>query len=210
MKDCRGIPMINDLVKNYIAPLLAENEFIRKRHVWNKHKRDVIHVIAIQKSQWNTKDKCTFTLNIGIWLKPLWEILQNKTAPSFIHPEDCFPEYRVGELLEWDKPAKDLWWTLDQNTDAASVGTEIKNVLQKNCLPFLNKCNSLQDVLYFAIRKNKSLHPYGKLAIATLNHLNGKYDIAEEILTEMESNKKLEAWREKIQKVRERLLSNGF
>jgi len=200
--------MINGLVESYISPLLMENEFIKKNYVWNRQNGKIIHVIELQKSRWNTKDRYDFTLNIGIWLKPLWEILWNKPAPSFVHSENCFPEYRVGEVLEWDNSAKDLWWTLNPGTDVENLGVEIKNILQEKCLPFLNKCNSMQDVLCFAIKKDKRLHPYGKLAIATLNHLNGKYDIAEEILTEMESNKKLEAWRDKIQKVRERLLSN--
>jgi hypothetical protein len=197
--------MIRKLDKTFLSPLLGQHGFKKKGLVWNCGSDDIVHVLDFQISTFGGPDRTDFTINVGIWARPVWMVLSGRTPPTFIKEGDCHMIFRVGQVLAGFRPdAKDLWWTLTSEDDVERVGVEICSIVSDECLPFLSRFSSLEDVKRFYDTTELRLMPGEKLYCAVLNHLLGDRAAYDRLMAEF-TDKKLSAWQPRVAEVTQRL-----
>jgi len=196
------IPPIEQFVQKNIDPIMRENKFKKKGLVWNRTEGIVTHVVELQTSQWNDAESHSFTINYGVWAKQLWRLLWDNKIPNVIGEDECFPRFRIGELTEHS--TVDLWWALESVSNE-KLSNEVQGLIKNEILYHLNGCNAINKMLPLAEKAGGWQHPADRLSYAILCHLNGRYEIAEKILSEMKEDDKLTAWKQRIEKVRTRL-----
>lgn len=198
--------MIKQLVSQYVATDLKEVGFKKNRLVWNRPVDSITHVIEFQQSQWNDSTELQFTINIGVLSEQLWKTCNQALIPKTVREVDCFPRYRIGDLLSSSKEQKkDKWWALRSPDDINETGVEVNRVIQETCLPLLDRCNSHDSMLAIAGSYEKWHHPVDRISYSVLIYLVGRKAEAAHCLTNLEESLRSEAWRRKIRTVREHL-----
>jgi len=202
--------MLQSLIKTYLVTLLKEHGFKKSNITWNRNSVEVTHVINTQKSRFNEKYYIRFTLNVGMWMQPVWSIYHNLEIPKFISINNCFPDFRLGELLYDFSKVRDKWWLITNVDDVKVVGEELYNALAQKCIPFLDQFKLMSDVKTFVDKNKVSLcmFPYSKLCYAILSHILGDTETCEQILNEFEV-KKMDYWKKDIDGIKSRLKIPG-
>jgi hypothetical protein len=199
--------LITSVAKKYIAPVLSDHGFQRSQLIWKRRLPALSHVLEIQISRWNTKDRAEFTINLGVWIEQVWRICWDKAPPKKVTASDCFPHWRVAAVMA---SATDVWWTVEAPDDVARVGTELQSILLEHCIPFLEKLNSLGAVVAVAAEDAVlRRHPADLLGYAILTHLTGRPAEAIKLLAPLLADPKAESWRDRVKGVLERLASLG-
>jgi hypothetical protein len=197
--------MLHTFDKTVLSPLLFENGFKKRGLTWNRGSGEIVQVLDLQKSKFSDAERIDFTINVGIWARPVWMVLSGATPPRFIKESDCYTSFRVGQLLaDFCPKATDLWWILTNENDVERVGVEVRTIVSDKCLPFLDRFRSLEDVKQFYDSTELRLMPGEKLYCAVLNHLLGDHAAYDRLMADFK-DKKLSAWQPRVAEVTQRL-----
>lgn len=192
----------NTIIGDYIAPGLKDARFKKSGTTWNHRIDGVVHVVDVQRSRIGP-DRVDFTLNLGVWVENVWRICWAKDNPRLIREEDCFPRFRVGQVIEdFQSRAHDKWWSVRKEESPEAVGEEVEHVLYQKCLPVLQRIRNESDALAFT-RDNLLIRlPLETLYFAILQFINGENEIARATLLDLSSDNH---WGPRVHKVMERL-----
>lgn len=143
----------DNVIKEVIFPLAKKDGF--KRHDFNfcKSVNDIYWVFNFQKSKWNTKNKCGFYINLGIFYLPIYEMQHsNLNKPNFPKEYNCCLRKRIGELKE--DFFKDEYVVFNKKQLK-----ELRNVLVNDynnfVIPFLNNFNNVTDLENYFVKSDK-------------------------------------------------------
>ena len=197
--------MIDELIRQYLKPLLKEHQFKKQGSTWNRQHGKIVHVLNVQASPWNSQNTSDFTVNLGFLALPIWEIYENKKLPKIVYKTDCFPRLRIGELLKppYSNPG-DIWWKLSCLADIDPIGNEVKSLIEDIGLPYMDKVTDLSDIERI-IREDRSLWQAAgdTIQYAILLALLDNSSEAASLLDSIES--KSEYWAPFVREVRGRL-----
>lgn len=196
------------LVRQYVAPLLSAHDYRKSKLVWNRRRPEIIQALDLQVSRWSDEEKLRFTVNLGVLVERVWQILWDRPVPRVVHEADRFPEMRVSYLLEEGPLRKDIWWTITPTTDLGAMGTELQSVLSEECIPFLDRLDSIDAIVELANDPVLRRTPPEQMPFAILKYLAGKREEALEILSALLAKaKKREdrGWQDHITAISERL-----
>jgi hypothetical protein len=114
------------VVVSGVAPSLKGRRFKKQRHTFNRiAELGLVHVVNFQMGQFpigayeipglrpNLYGK--FTVNLGVFVREVYEITQRGPAPAFVQEYACEFRVRLGELL---MPPADTWWSLTDDSSA--------------------------------------------------------------------------------------------
>jgi hypothetical protein len=143
-------PRLQSILRNAVTPLLKGQRFIKSRSIYTKALDGVTWVINVQRSIYNTKDQMSFTLNCGISVPGVMEIYAGRKQPSIANV--CIVSARIGMLAEQHL---DTWWDMKPVEDSqdidADIGIDIAHRLAEHCLPFLERFQTVSDVIDFLL-----------------------------------------------------------
>ena len=188
---------------------LKRKGFRKSGFTWNRISDGVAHVVDFQISSYSHEGEVTsFTINIGIALERVWQIYYGHGLTSKIKETDCFPNFRIGEVISgFSQQSRDVWWDLIDNDIPSETLVEVKSALVDHCLPLLDRLQTSDAVFHF-IQKEAPLrypYPYLKINWAIICYLHGEVGKAESQLIELYSDPKLsDAWKIRIDEVRSR------
>jgi len=179
--------MLKDLVKMFVSPLLKRHGFKKKRLTWNKTTADGFNqVVDFQVSKFSCPEEESFTINLGVFFPDVWRKCWAKEPPKFVNEEDCFPRVRVAQLLNgFSQESTDYWWTCNTEVEIDKVGKEIEVLLEKECLPFLDKMLNIQNVIRLYSSGSVKLTPIEKIYLAIMKYSTGDIDSSIELLKEV-------------------------
>jgi hypothetical protein len=109
---------LTPLLKGYGYRRRGQNFYIRRDGNWG--------VINFQKSQGSTKDKVTFTVNLGIYSEVLARFYYKWREGTPPTESACHWRERVGFLLPENQ---DHWWVIDETTLLPSLAKEFGDIL---------------------------------------------------------------------------------
>jgi len=206
MRDLEGSKaLLASLVRQYVAPLLSAYDFRKSKLVWNRRRLEIIQVLDIQVSRWSDKEELSFTINLGVLVERVWQILWDKPVPKTVQEADCFPRMRVSYLLEEGPLRKDIWWAITQTTDLDALGPELQSVLSEKCIPFLDRLDSVNGVILLAEDPALRRCPAEVLSYAILKRIAGAREDSQQILSSLLENKRLKGWHGRVRDVQSRL-----
>ncbi|MEM8883280.1 MAG: DUF4304 domain-containing protein [Planctomycetota bacterium] len=167
---------------------LKPRGFRKQRWTYTRRLSEVVWLLQAQRSQWNDSRGLSFTVNLGVYVPGVATLIDGKPEPKSPSLVRASVHGRIGGL---DPENLDVWWNLDPGDLAATTSRAIAEIgerIQQRALPFLERMESIEDVL----ANLDSLHPGFVLGRATheaaLKALNGSPASALETLGELESS----------------------
>ena len=145
---------LKNLIRTHLAPQLKAAGFKKTGLVWNRRCDSLVHVIQIQLSQWNDADEISFTINVGVLVPRVMQIVRGEEPPKTVRETNCYPRFRIGSLPNVGA-GRDIWWELHEPDDVDRVGPEIAKEVVSKCLPALESCSSIEATLQFAGRPSE-------------------------------------------------------
>jgi len=134
--------LIDELIKDYLAPVLKNNGFRKSGLNFWRDNVNVIDVLNIQKSQWNDAWEASFYINLGVYWKAFHRDQCAEFKSKFPREYDCTVFSRVLEPT-----AKT--WGLRPDSDLSQVGTILTETVQQIALPWLQEMRSEVNVLRY-------------------------------------------------------------
>jgi Domain of unknown function (DUF4304) len=152
------------IIKEGFQELLKPLGFKKKTNNFYLKLDTIGQIINVQKSQWGTKDSISFTINTGIFVPEYWLAFYNfsdKGLPDYPTEPECLIRKRIGMLRKQD----DTWYDIKERTDEIQLIAEMKNNLTEFILPYFNRLNSREKMLYEIENEDMMLTPLGKLIV---------------------------------------------
>lgn len=120
---------------------LRKGGFRRHSTHFSRQLGESLQVVNIQSSKWNTKESGRFTLNVGVHLSSIAELIYDKD-PMPTNPKEsrCIIRTRVGMLMPG---GADHWWTVTPNTDVGKTAEEVAAVCSDYILPWLEQFTTI-------------------------------------------------------------------
>jgi hypothetical protein len=113
--------MISSAVRSGLDPSLRELKFTKEGSHYRRWHAEYCCCIYVQLSQWNNRQKSTFTLDLGVFYPKLaecrGEVAQDKPTTAY-----CQLRERIGHLTI----GRDLWWTVEPSTDEVALAEELR------------------------------------------------------------------------------------
>jgi uncharacterized protein DUF4304 len=157
------------MLREAIGPWLRERGFRKRRSRFRREDGQGWQVVDFQASQWGSRDDVRFTINLWIGVKEL-------------HAADADAQVRqrVGALLPG---GEDHWWSLDDATDTGALASELREVLDGRCLPWLDARCSLDRLMVLARESPDEFPQHALTRFQMLLERAGLDDLASEVRT---------------------------
>lgn len=156
---------------------------------------EVLILLQFQRSQWNSKDECRFTINVGISLDALRTYFDDEQSGGSdeISREMCHWHRRIGWLLPVQS---DVWWTIHEDDDAELLSSEISTAIMNSVLPQLESLTKAEAfVKLWKSEKLSGLVEYQRLLnLARLLTVLGRNEEAHEVVMTLEQSSADKAW----------------
>ena len=199
---------LDHIISEHIHPILKQAGFARRRNIWNRQRSEFIDVIDFQKSGTAPAGIENFTMNVGIAMPLIHEMIWGKTTGGFFREVDCILRARVGQLIDNDFKggALDRWWRIQNPEDETETTRELVNITNSVILPFLDRFDSLRSIEEFLAQANTWLSHYDltKIQMGILKILVGKREEGFDLLLS-EKHYQGKDWFEKAQKIGRKL-----
>lgn len=198
------------LDRSSITTALKSRGFSKSGQTWTRSRGGVAHLLSFQRSRFCELGSVTFTVNVGVASEDIRRVYLGDSLGYAIHEADCFPSFRVGEVLGGFRgEATDIWWTLAADGGSEELAAEVKSAILESCVPILDRLDSSEAVFHFVQKEAPSRFastPFARINLAIAHHLYGDVQRAKWLLDELEANPKIGVdWRTRIQDVRTRL-----
>ena len=135
------------IVKTCFHEKLKPVGFLKKGNNFYRDLGEIGHIVNIQKSMYGSRDRLSFTANIGIFTPAYWkaqfDFTHSGEPPKYpIEPVSTLRR-RIGEFME----GNDKWYDLSQETDDRPIQEELSQTMDVKVLPFLNQMNSVSRLI---------------------------------------------------------------
>lgn len=134
-----------------LAKKIKLDGFRKKGMTWRKSVENIIQVINFQSSRFNEKGSESFTINVGIYSKAIYELTWGKDGPANPQESDCIFRTRISYFRN---DSRDWWWGLQTEADIRIVETEVTTLLRERVMPFFETVASEADA-YQLMRNHK-------------------------------------------------------
>ena len=198
---------IDNIANGFVAPLLKENRFKKKKLAWNRVRKNFIDVIEIDELRGSTTGNERFVINVAVFVPAFFKITWDQEPKNFVQDADALLRLRLEDF--WDEMFSTkltrTWIDLDSD-ELSSAGQELVRLLDEKVLPYFDAIEDFDD-LEKCFEHSKSRHKEYSLAqiqYALLKHQNGFIDEANNILQSLASGKN-KAWASRAQSVLSRI-----
>lgn len=149
---------INQVMKLSVTDILKPLGFKKDRNHYRCTNHDLIWILEIQKSNFNSDSECSFTLNLGIYTPSVTSVYLNRAEPKTPVMTDCCLDARLGML---DSDQKDKWWYLNthQTSNDEIIG-DIQDRVHNHGLPFFQRFQTSEALEQFLSSKRSKEDKY--------------------------------------------------
>jgi hypothetical protein len=141
---------IKAIVKYALVPPMKERGYKKNAYTWHKQDAEVVKVLNVQLSQWNTSDEAQFTVNLGVYHAEFHALRGSAPPSKNLKEYECDVRLRIGDLMT----GCDHWWCVASNKDNEEVAREFKDSIETRALPWLDGFGGLEDMLRFFVEKS--------------------------------------------------------
>jgi hypothetical protein len=186
-------------LQEWVTPILAAEGFRKRKNVYERRFSEMAWVVDIQWGQFKNAVDADWTLNCGVFVEGVTSAYFDRPDPKQAQLLDCCIQTRVGMLSQG---RTDKWWRLQSSDEAATVdqqiGEDVSSRIRADCLPFLKRFLTSNDVLDFLVapRKKELQHvwPQSKAiafsyAAAIASHLKNQREMEAFLQSAIEESK---------------------
>lgn len=169
---------LTELVRERLAPALAEHGFRRRRIAFVADAGDVRWLVDVELAPWSTPSALSATVAWGVHVPGLDDVLEDRVAARAATPWGCPVSGRAGEgagdlAAAW-RTVRSHWWPLDHLAplldvlDARTASALVQDALT-DVLPRLRRLASVADVqAHLAAGLNRSPRSTSTSDLATV------------------------------------------
>lgn len=185
---------VNEVIYKRVSPRLKQAGYRKNAFRFYCEFEDIVHLVDVQVGR---SDRNSFTYNFGVFDAEAWKCVWGGKVPRCPGPEDCFPSFRIGQLMASESRIElDKWWNAG---DAAQVDDAMEK-LDLIGLPFLSGFKSRCGVARWATRDTQGPPGLVLLAAATCA-IAGDLKKSQEFLSILDKPQ-MKAWQPRIEIVR--------
>ena len=152
-----------DSIQNEIFQFLKPLGFQKKGRTFNRQTEDGIYqVINIQSGQVYSTLYGSFTINLGIMVKEIYELESYNKPKEFYQDYDCQIRERLSNLTN----KNDFWWLISDN--AENTAKKINQGLNSKGIEWLNALETRKKIVNNWVAMADSNSPRAKLDIAII------------------------------------------
>lgn len=133
---------LKEILNLSLSPTLKNLGYKKSGFNWHCIDSDVIKVVSVQLSRWNSAEEKTFTLNAGCYYRHLAEILQEDVLDRPKEYE-CAVRVRLPSL----KYENDHWWKVNSQTEPAKIASDILEIWENYGQLWFNKNSTYKSAL---------------------------------------------------------------
>jgi Domain of unknown function (DUF4304) len=129
-----------DLLRARLAPALRELGFVGSGSTYRLPIPESFALLGFQRSRYNDRSSVSFTLNLAAGSTATWEVAR-RDYPFLPKQPSTTPRYpgglwhaRLGMLLP---EPRDVWWTVDRDTDLDALAAEVVTMVRDHAMPAL-------------------------------------------------------------------------
>lgn len=131
-----------DILQNEIFQFLKPLGFKKKGRTFNRQTEDGIYqVINIQSGQYYSILYGSFTINLGIMVKEIYELEISNTPKDFYLEYECQIRERLSNLTN----QKDFWWPISDKIE--NTAKEINEGLNSTGIEWLNALETREKIV---------------------------------------------------------------
>jgi hypothetical protein len=158
------------LVNVELVPFFRERDWKKKALNFHRAVAGNAQVIQLQRRQASSAAGVSFTVNVSHFSSRLNAALRRYTwAPSVKEvpkEPECQIRSRLGNLAP--EPVNDRWWDVSNATDTAELGRELRHLLERDALPFLEEVATDEKLRDFLLRGGRRFVSSGPLDLPVL------------------------------------------
>ena len=148
----RALERIDLIGREHVGPLLKLHGFRKSGRTWRRAVGNVVQVVNLQASRWNSAESGDFTCNLGVYFPAAAELAESATAGKENPGEaDCIVSERLGVLMP---VGRDYWWRIDEQSHDSLVGREVANAIAEYGLRWLDEHSGLAGAEAWSATKN--------------------------------------------------------
>ena len=104
----------------------------------------LVHAIHFQGSQFGSKDEGSFTVNLSVSCKPIYEAWTGRPFPA--NPATAlFPiQERIGRFME---ERRDHWWSVTESSNLEELSLSVAATVVRGADSFFNRYTSIEAML---------------------------------------------------------------
>jgi hypothetical protein len=183
---------IDNIAKEFLAPLLKKNGFKKKKLAWNRSRNDFIDIIEIDELRGSTFDNERFVINISVFVPYFFKIIFNDEHKNFVQDADALLRLRLQDFCDerFSVRVNQAWIDLDSN-ELSNTGLEVVSLFTEKVLPYLAQVDNF-EVLDKCFQNSNSRHkeyPLTQIQYALLKRERGEADESKNILESISSGK---------------------
>ena len=176
---CCATDALKAIVDKAIKKRLKQTGFKKRGYLWNRSRGGLVDVVFLQRSSYSDQDFQSFTVNFGVCVEELYNIIWEKGGARFVTYPDCQVSLRVGRSIDAFEAGggREVWWTLksgdlrfEETHD--SVDVEFGKLFPSYFEEF-GSVRGVRDYLRRYVRAGY-LGPWDGLYLALMDHMLGE------------------------------------
>ena len=140
-------PVLEHVLSSGLRPALSADGFRRSGRAFHRTTAECLHVVDVQASRYNERDSGRFTINLGVWYRPLHELMDWMPRTKLPRAHDCAIDERLGMLIH----GRDVWWEFDTTTDPEALARRVVRDWRRHGAPFLSALSSGKAVCNYIL-----------------------------------------------------------
>lgn len=135
-----------------VQQLLGEDGFIIKGQTFWRGRDKLSQTIILKRSRWNTQSECDFWFVLGVFVPELYAIVYGEEPPSYPKEGYLAVSLEIDNIPFYPRRRETLSWKLQQGDPPEAdekVCTDVLEHLRVYAVPFLERFNSLSEVIQF-------------------------------------------------------------
>ncbi|WP_223650703.1 DUF4304 domain-containing protein [Hymenobacter psoromatis] len=153
-------------------------------------------IIQFQKSQYNSADSLSFTVNVSLYLEDFEYYLSNQKSGLKFQEVSCAVRKRYGHLR--NSPS-DSWIELTVTSDIAKISQQLINDFDQYVHSYLVSIKSREDIYAFLLNGHHSHYPSAQ--IQTMFHAGYQQEALKLFTSEFIRSKNINSYRNTLNSI---------
>lgn len=183
--------VLKDVIKDTIAPLFKGEGFMRRGKNFARIMPNLSVTANIQSSKWNTQDEIEFCFNSGIYMEELF-------GTVYLYPKPAFPTVvsSVLQIRGTELTKNGNWYKLPPDSNVEELRRRITKDISEYILPHLQQFEKVEDVIRVMELREKAGIYENPHHLTALYRLTGDIEQAQERMTKLYNELKLDSQKE--------------
>jgi hypothetical protein len=147
----------SSFINTHLKNCLSDRQFRKVKHIWLRDVADGTHLVEIQDRPGVLAGTAIFTVNLGVFIAPVFGMVWGKAIPRNVKDTDCVLTERIGGLMA---DGLDKWWEIGPMIDVARLAEEVSAAMIASSDQFFAKVKDLSALRAYMISRGDETNSY--------------------------------------------------